>query len=198
MSCQQENTVDDTPEKIQDITVTEDTISEQENISTIAIVDTNIILFKKQFKYSFPDTVDFGWRYIASNYETSDIKIKGIKYDEKHNLNTTHFFNMNGEPLGKEIEGYAHSYKRINADSILFLTMINGEISQGFMLYITNNKLKVLQNHMIASNGGDEGSWFYKFGAFDKEFNYYTYEEIEGFAKDTMEMISDTLWLRKK
>lgn len=196
-SCVQNEPADSMPESAQNSTEIIDSLIEKIELQPKPIMDSNIILFKNQFKFNFPQKVDFGWRYIESNYEENDQETKGTPYNEKYNLEQTAFFDMNGKPFSREISGYAHSYKRINSDSLLFLTMVHGEISQGFILYLTNNKLKVLKKEMIASNGGDEGSWFYKFGSFDQGFNYYAYEEVEGFAKDTLEMMIDTLWLRK-
>lgn len=170
-------------------------IVDKEQPERAEIVDSNIIAFIDQFKFNFPDTVDFGWRFIESNYDTSAVETKGIKYNEDYFLNNIHFFNINGEPLGKSIEGYAHSCKRLNEDSLAFLTLVNGEISQGINLYITNNDLNVLSKYMVASNGGDEGSWFYKFGAFDSTYSYFASEEVAGFALDTNEQILDTLWI---
>lgn len=197
-SCVQEQTIDSTPETTKTSIEKIDSTKGEVEIEPVAIIDSNIVLFKNQFKFNFPQTIDFGWRFIASNYENNHPKVKGTPYNEKFDLNKTSFYDVNGKPLAKEIKGYAHSYKRISSDSLLFLTMIQGEISQEFMLYLTNNKLKVLKQEQVASNGGDEGSWYYKFGSFDSSYSYYISEELDGFAQDTMERIKDTLWIRSK
>lgn len=165
--------------------------------SPVKIIDSNIIAFIDQFEFDFPDTIDFGWRFIESNYDTSAVEVKGIKYNEKYILNNIHFFNLDGEPLGKEIQGYAHSYKELNEDSLAILTIVNGEISQGINLYITDNDLNVLSKSLVASNGGDEGTWFYKYGHFDSEFTHFCSERVAGFAVDTSEILLDTIWIKK-
>lgn len=189
------------PSEIESQPVIQDSIETAQDKDTVVnifdVVDSNIIAFIDQFEFDFPDTIDFGWRFIESNYDTSAVEVKGIKYNEKYFLNDVHFFNLDGEPLGKEIHGYAHSYKELNEDSLALLTIVNGEISQGINLYITDNDLNVLSKHLIASNGGDEGTWFYKFGNFNSTYSYYISERVAGFAADTSEVVLDTLWIKK-
>lgn len=168
-------------------------ITDEPKIDSIAIGENEIFITDliNLFHYNFEQRYDFGWRYIES---PSDSLLEKLTYDEENDLSV---YNWVNSPYSSRysiaFKGYAHSYKKINGNH-LFVAYEPREISQAMVYYYTDPSFEVLQTGELASNGGDEGSWFHSYGEFSKNFSVYEFIEVDGFAGDTDAVSKDVFY----
>jgi hypothetical protein len=150
--------------------------------------------FLALFKYDFEHAYDFGWRFIESNYDEIEVEseVEKTAYDQEHDLfkiTSLHIVEDDGEknirPIG--FEGYGHSQKWINGNRLL-VTYNQGEISEEFYFYYVDSNYMILKEGYLASNGGDEGTWYYSYGEFSKDNSVYEMTKVEGEALDTFDI----------
>jgi hypothetical protein len=100
---------------------------------------------------------------------------------------------VEGDAYPVIFDGFAHSYQYVNGGHV-YVTYVQEEISEELHYYYVNAAFEVLQDGVLASNGGDEGSWSYSYGEFSKDFSVYQYYHVEGEGADTTDFSSEKLY----
>jgi hypothetical protein len=176
-------------EQSSDSTATADTlvsIEEPKDDSTMTLDE-----FYALFPYNATSTYDLGWRFGQGYIEDGSITI--TKYLETNEIEGYTLKLPDGKLVKPEFFGFAHSYKKLKNGHILIITFKREEIGQAIQVMEVDEEFRTVQHANLTSNGGDEGSWYHKFGGFNSDFTRYTSTYVTGFMKDTSDFRHDTL-----
>ena len=175
----------------------------KEPVVSIALPADSLIYvedFLRLFKFAFKRNIDFGWRFIASNYEefASDSSFTTTIYDTENDLDDYAWLTNNeNAAIGKVwdigyFSGYAHSYTQKD-DNYIFITYQMGEINESLHCYYVDKDFNLIHEEELARVAGDEGTWFSSFGSFSEDFAVYSYSYISGEGLDTMDSGAETI-----
>lgn len=174
-----------------------DTLLDDYRFDDVLIVDGTIDIesFQNKFSTYFDHQFDFGWRYITANYDDypEDSSLECTETNLTFDLQKVTAVSVEGDAYSVVFDGFAHSYQYVNGGHI-YVTYIQGEISEELHYYYVNAAFEVLKEGTLASSGGDEGSWSYSYGEFSKDFSVYQIYHANGEGIDTSEFSSDIFY----